>query len=70
MNLAWAYTYFDANNVASTFQVQLNGALVGISTQNVRTTVPMIVKAGDIISVKRWSGTASVFHEGRIRKIF
>lgn len=67
--LAYINIYIDAiSGVCHT--VSLNGITTGLSTQNTRENWNMIVTAGDVIRIKRETGSSDPWHTGYIRKIF
>ena len=67
--LAYVNIYIDAVSGVS-HTVSLNGITTGLSTQNTRENWNMIVTAGDVIKVKRETGSSDPWHTGYIRKIF
>ena len=66
--LASVNIYIDAVSGVN-HTVSLNGISLGPTTANVRTQYSFVVQAGDIIRIKRDSGSSDPYHTGYIRKI-
>ena len=66
-HLAEIDIYIDAS--ASQWTITINSSVLEYTTANARSTFSSVVKAGDIIKIKRASGSATAWHSGFIRKI-